>query len=209
MKKIYLLTYTQAIKTSKVIAAHPEIDFADLPDNRLYTVLKHVLLNKILTENFFETTQKINYYKMPYNYCFLNKFYISVSNKPGLVVIAVSTKPIGVDCEFFKNRDFHAILSGFSENVRRVFQTQTNPVEYFYKLWTAAESYFKMQGLTLPIHDIDTKVSFPMTKSFRFLKPQAGCVSIAQKSLEIPQFFLVSVDKTNRLLVKKTRLNKL
>lgn len=209
MKKIYLLTYTQETKAKQIISAHPEVNFTDLPESKLYTVLKHTLLNKVLTENFFETTQKINYYKMPYNYCFLNKFYISVSNKPGLVVIAVSTKPIGIDCEFFKDRDFSTLLSGFSENIRRVFQTQTNPVEYFYKLWTSSEAYFKMQGQTLPIHDIDTKVSFPMTKSFRFLKPQAGCVSIAQKSLEIPQYFLVSIDKTNRLLVKKTRLNKL
>ncbi len=209
MKKIYLLTYAQTINAKATVQSNPDLDFTDLPDKKLYTVLKHLLLNKILTENFFTTTKQINYYKMPYNYYFLSKFYISISNKPGLIVIAVSTKPIGIDCEFFKNRDFSVLLKGFSENIRQVFLTQSNQVEYFFKLWTTAEAYFKMEGLHLPIHEIDTKISFPMVKSYRFAKPQVGCISVAQKSLEIPQFFLVSMDKKYTLSTQKTRLNKL
>ena len=172
-------------------------------------MLKHLLLNKVLTENFFTTTKQINYYKMPYNYHFLSKFYISISNKPGLIAVSISTKPIGIDCEFFKNRDFSVLLRGFSENIRKVFLTQSNKVEYFFKLWTTAEAYFKMEGMPLPIHEIDTKIPFPMVKAYRFAKPQAGCISIAQKSLEISQFFLVSIDKKHTLSTQKTRLNKL
>lgn len=209
MKKIYLLTYAQTTNVKATIQANPDVDFTDLPDKKLYTVLKHLLLNKVLTENFFTTTKQIKYYKMPYNYYFLSKFYISISNKPGLIVIAVSTKPVGIDCEFFKNRDFSVLLRGFSENIRKVFLTQSNKVEYFFKLWTTAEAYFKMEGMPLPIHEIDTKVSFPMVKSYWFAKPQAGCISVAQKSLEIPQFFLVSMDKKHTLSTQKTRLNKL
>ena len=209
MKKIYLLTYTQTTNLKAIVQANPDIDFTDLPDKKLYTVLKHLLLNKVLTENFFTTTKQINYYKMPYNYYFLSKFFISISNKPGLIAIAISTKPIGIDCEFFKNRDFSVLLRGFSENIRQVFLTKSNQVEYFFKLWTQAEAYFKMQGLPLPIHEIDTKISFPMLKSYRLTKPQAGCISLAQKSLEIPQFFLVSIDKKQTLNAQKTRLNKL
>ncbi len=209
MKKIYLLTYTQTTNAKAIIQANLDVDFTDLPDKKLYSVLKHLLLNKVLIENFFTTTKQINYYKMPYNYYFLSKFFISISNKPGLIAVAVSTKPIGIDCEFFKNRDFSVLLRGFSENIHQVFITQANKVEYFFKLWTTAESYFKMEGLPLPIHEIDTKISFPMVKSFRFTKPQIGCISVAQKSLEIPQFFLVSVDKKHVLSTQKTRLNKL
>lgn len=209
MKKIYLLTYAQTTNAKATVQSNPDVDFTDLPDKKLYSVLKHLLLNKVLTENFFTTTKQINYYKMPYNYYFLSKFYISISNKPGLIVIAISTKPIGIDCEFFKNRDFSVLLRGFSENIRKVFLTQSNKVEYFFKLWTTAEAYFKMEGMPLPIHEIDTKVSFPMVKSYRFAKPLAGCISIAQKSLEIPQFFLVLIDKKHTLSTQKTRLNKL
>ncbi len=209
MKKIYLLTYTQATCAKAIVQANPDVDFIDLPDKKLYSVLKHLLLNKVLTDNFFTTTKQINYYKTPYNYCFLSKFYISISNKPGLIAVAISTKPIGVDCEFFKNRDFSVLLRGFSKNIHHVFLTQSNQVEYFFKLWTTAEAYFKMEGLPLPIHEIDAKISFPMVKSYRFLKPQAGCISLAQKSLEIPQFFLVSIDKKHTLNTQKTRLNKL
>ncbi len=209
MKKIYLLTYTQTTNAKAAVQANPDVDFTDLPDKKLYSVLKHLLLNKVLTENFFTTTKQINYYKMPYNYFFLSKFYISISNKPGLIAVAVSTKPIGIDLEFLKNRDFSVLLRGFSENIRQVFLTQSNQAEYFFKLWTTAEAYFKMEGLTLPIHEIDTKISFPMVKSYRLIKPQAGCISVAQKSLEIPQFFLVSVDKKHTLNTQKTRLNKL
>ena len=208
MKKIYLLTYTQTANLKAIVQANSDVDFMDLPDKKLYTVLKHLLLNKVLTENFFTTTKQINYYKMPYNYYFLSKFYISISNKPGLIAVAVSTKPIGIDCEFFKNRDFLVLLRGFSENIRKVFLTQSNKVEYFFKLWTTAEAYFKMKGMPLPIHEIDTKVSFPMVKSYRFAKPQVGCISVAQKSLEIPQFFLVSMD-AHTLSTQKTRLSKL
>lgn len=209
MKKIYLLAYPQATYAKAIVQANPDVDFTDLPDKKLYSVLKHLLLNKVLTENFFTTTKQINYYKMPYNYYFLSKFYISISNKSGLIAVAISTKPIGIDCEFLKNRDFSVLLRGFSENIRQVFLTQLNQVEYFFKLWTTAEAYFKMEGLPLPIHEIDTKISFPMVKSYRFLKPQAGCISVAQKSLEIPQFFLVSIGKTHTLNTQKTRLNKL
>ncbi len=209
MKKIYLLTYTQTTNVKSIVQANPDVDFIDLPDKKLYSVLKHLLLNKVLTENFYTTTKQINYYKMPYNYYFLTKFYISISNKPGLISVAISTKPIGIDCEFLKNRDFSVLLRGFSENIRQVFLNQPNQVEYFFKLWTTAEAYFKMEGLSLPIHEIDTKISFPMVKSYRFAKPQAGCISVAQKSLEIPQFFLVSIDKKLTLNTQKTRLNKL
>lgn len=209
MKKIYLLTYAQTTNVKAVVQANLDVDFTDLPDKKLYSVLKHLLLNKILTENFFTTTKQINYYKMPYNYFFLSKFYISISNKPGLIAVAVSTKPIGIDLEFLKNRDFSVLLRGFSENIRQVFLTQSNQVDYFFKLWTTAEAYFKMEGLPLPIHEIDAKLSFPMVKSYRLTKPQAGCISVAQKSLEIPQFFLVSVDKKHTLNTQKTRLNKL
>lgn len=209
MKKIYLLAYTQTANLKAIVQANSDVDFMDLPDKKLYTVLKHLLLNKVLTENFFTTTKQINYYKMPYNYYFLSKFYISISNKPGLIAIAISTKPIGIDCEFFKNRDFSVLLRGFSENIRKVFLTQSNQVEYFFKLWTTAEAYFKMEGRHLPIHEIDTKISFSMVKSYRFVKPQVGCISVAQKSLEIPQFFLVSMDKKHTLSTQKTRLNKL
>ena len=209
MKKIYLLTYTQTANLKAIVQANSDVDFTDLPDKKLYTVLKHLLLNKVLTENFFTTTKQINYYKMPYNYYFLSKFYISISNKPGLIAVSISTKPIGIDCEFFKNRDFSVLLRGFSENIRKVFLTQSNKVEYFFKLWTTAEAYFKMEGMPLPIHEIDTKLSFPMVKSYRFAKLQVGCISVAQKSLEIPQFFLVSMDKTHTLSTQKTRLNKL
>lgn len=209
MKKIYLLTYTQTANLKAIVQANSDVDLADLPDKKLYTVLKHLLLNKVLTENFFTTTKQINYYKMPYNYYFLSKFYISISNKPGLIAVSISTKPIGIDCEFFKNRDFSVLLRGFSENIRKVFLTQSNKVEYFFKLWTTVEAYFKMEGIPLPIHEIDTKVSFPMVKSYRFAKPQVGCISVAQKSLEIPQFFLVSMDKKHTLSTQKTRLNKL
>lgn len=209
MKKIYLLTYSQTTNAKAIVQANSVVDFTDLSDKKLYSVLKHLLLNKVLTENFFTTTKQINYYKMPYNYYFLSKFYVSISNKPGLIAVAVSTKPIGIDCEFFKNRDFSVLLRGFSENIRKIFLTHTNQVEYFFKLWTTAEAYFKMQGLSLPIHEIDTKISFPMVKTYRFSKPQAGCISVAQKSLEIPQFFLVSIDKKHQLHTQKTRLNKL
>lgn len=209
MKKIYLLTYPQTTNANTLIQANQDVDFADLPDKKLYSVLKHLLLNKVLTENFFTTTQQINYYKMPYNYYFLSKFYISISNKPGLIAVAISTKPIGIDCEFFKNRDFSLLLRGFSKNIHQVFLTQPNKAEYFYKLWTTAEAYFKMEGMPLPIHEIDTKVSFPMVKSYRLSKPQAGCISVAQKSLEIPQFFSSIVGKNHTLSVQKTRLNKL
>ena len=209
MKKIYLLTYTQTANLKAIVQANSDVDFTDLPDKKLYTVLKHLLLNKVLTENFFTTTKQINYYKMPYNYYFLSKFYISISNKPGLIAVSISTKPIGIDCEFFKNRDFSVLLRGFSQNIRKVFLTQPNKVEYFFKLWTTAEAYFKMEGMPLPIHEIDTKISFPMVKAYRFAKPQAGCISIAQKSLEISQFFLVLIDKKHTLSTQKTRLNKL
>ncbi|MDE6441121.1 MAG: 4'-phosphopantetheinyl transferase superfamily protein [Clostridia bacterium] len=70
-------------------------------------------------------------------------FSVSHSSNKGAVVI--SDKPVGIDIEYKKDRNYRVIAKRFSELER----SEINCLDDFLKHWVIRESYIKMKGFTL------------------------------------------------------------
>lgn len=72
----------------------------------------------------------------------LPDFHFSISHSKGLVVAAVSDKPIGADCERIDKIRPHALRRSFTAEE----QLYAASPERFYEVWTRKEAYFKFLG---------------------------------------------------------------
>ncbi len=69
----------------------------------------------------------------------------SLSHSEGLVAVAVSLKPVGIDIEYIKDSDFKAAKRAFSDSELEEFEKldTTEKTDFFFKKWTQKESTFK------------------------------------------------------------------
>lgn len=74
-----------------------------------------------------------------------NGIYFSLSHSGKKGVIAFNESPVGVDLEYFGERDYPAVLSRYTERERQEIIT----AEDFVRHWTAKEAFIKMHGYTL------------------------------------------------------------
>ncbi len=73
-------------------------------------------------------------------------FHISISHSDTIVAVAISDSPVGIDTEKIKNRDFKICRKVCTEKEEVIIKNSNNPLEAFYKIWTAKEAYFKKEG---------------------------------------------------------------
>lgn len=73
-------------------------------------------------------------------------FHISISHSSDLVAVAVSRFPVGIDMEKIKDRDLKLCRKVCTEKDNAIIKNSHNPIEDFYKIWTAKEAYFKKEG---------------------------------------------------------------
>ena len=71
--------------------------------------------------------------------------FFSVSHSSNNGAIVISDKPVGIDIEYKKDRNFRVISKRFSERER----SEINCLDDFLKHWIIRESYIKMKGFTL------------------------------------------------------------
>ncbi len=73
----------------------------------------------------------------------------NISHSNDLVALAIGNKPVGIDIEFMKQRDFYNIAnSSFSEEEAKAIKNTTNDsdkMQLFYKYWTTKECLIKYQ----------------------------------------------------------------
>ena len=74
-----------------------------------------------------------------------NEIYFSLSHSGQKGVVAINDTPVGVDLEYFGERDYPAVLSRYTEREKQEILT----VEDFIRHWTAKEAFIKMHGYTL------------------------------------------------------------
>lgn len=77
----------------------------------------------------------------------------SLSHSKGHAALAVRTQdgPVGIDLERIRARNFVALLPQFAREAEiRWWQTQAQPAEGFYRLWTLKEALLKASGLDFP-----------------------------------------------------------
>ena len=75
-----------------------------------------------------------------------NPLFFSITHSDDSALIATCDRPIGVDMELIRLRNFDATLKRFSERERDEIGADTLK---FLKNWTAKEAYIKMLGGTL------------------------------------------------------------
>lgn len=73
--------------------------------------------------------------------------HFSVSHSKGIVVCAVSDKPIGVDIEFLRTID-PRIIHRYCDDAELAY-LNSDPQTNFFELWTAKEAYTKLIGIGL------------------------------------------------------------
>ncbi len=66
----------------------------------------------------------------------------SIARSDKMTIIAVSQKPVGVDCEKVVKKDYSSELKLFPKSERELIKTE----EDFYHSWTAKESFIKFKG---------------------------------------------------------------
>lgn len=74
--------------------------------------------------------------------------YSSLSHSKNHAILAISHKPVGVDLEFIKDRDFKAHMDFcFSNKQRAKVEKSKEPLIEFYRIWTLKEARIKLFNL--------------------------------------------------------------
>ena len=71
--------------------------------------------------------------------------HLSVSHSEDIIVAAFSDHSVGIDIEYIKERDFHALAARyFNSNEAKKINKESS--EEFYRLFTMKEAYYKLSG---------------------------------------------------------------
>ena len=77
---------------------------------------------------------------------YIDGFNFSVTHTGDTALIAISDKPVGIDAEIIKERDFSSVLKRFTPREQTEIDGDTVK---FLKNWVVKEAYIKMLGGTL------------------------------------------------------------
>ncbi len=84
-----------------------------------------------------------------------DNIHFSISHSGEWVMCAFDDSPIGIDIEIYGNNDSGIVKRYFHEKEFEEFmeKDESEKTSFFYKLWTAKESYIKMvgKGLSIPL----------------------------------------------------------
>jgi 4'-phosphopantetheinyl transferase len=74
-----------------------------------------------------------------------NPLFFNLSHSGDKGVISLSDKPVGVDLELLRGRDYPSIMSHFTEREQKEIKCERDFLEH----WTAKEAFIKMKGATI------------------------------------------------------------
>lgn len=94
-----------------------------------------------------------------------NPLYFSLSHSKNLLVIACSSSPIGIDCEFHKIRKFDTIAKRYYTNEEQRYAE--GDLANFYKVWCQKEALLKTVGIGIRI-DLKSLNSFSYNQGLEF-----------------------------------------
>ncbi len=113
------------------------IDIYELENKDVYGALKRLLSRYIPAPIAISRTEKGKPFIEG------NPLYFSISHSQNSAVIAVASRPVGIDIELVGGKKFERVLARFSERERRYIG---NSALKFCENWTAKEAYVKMNG---------------------------------------------------------------
>lgn len=98
-------------------------------------------------------------------------WHFNISHTDGIIVIAVSDKPVGVDVERIRKADLRIAKRFFTEKeIAYIDELAEKQDERFFEVWTKKEAYLKYtgDGLRVPLESIDVISYCDMYKSLLF-----------------------------------------
>lgn len=96
-------------------------------------------LGGILHKDPYDVKIRYNSNEKPY---INDDIFFSISHTGDLIGVIISSKPVGIDIEAKKNRDFSKIS-------RKIFGCPIDNIDMFYKAWTTYEAIVKCEGVAL------------------------------------------------------------
>ena len=75
--------------------------------------------------------------------------HFNMSHSKDLIVLALSEKPVGVDTEFMKKRDFIKLIRYALSSKESAIYSMENITQEFYRWWTVYEAGIKLEGLNI------------------------------------------------------------
>lgn len=80
-------------------------------------------------------------------------FEFSLSHSGKLIVLALSDRPVGVDVELIKGKDWHLFHRYLTEKEMSMIESADDPAARFFDVWTVREALSKEEGIGLRILD--------------------------------------------------------
>ena len=87
-------------------------------------------------------------------------FEFSLSHSGKLIVLAVDDRPIGIDTELVKEKDWRIFHRYLTEEEMSMIEASRYPAARFFDVWTVREALSKEEGIGLRILDKDFLVDY-------------------------------------------------
>ena len=118
-------------------------------EDQVRSVAAHALMLMKIAEQVNMRIEDIHYTVNEYGKYGLagNHLYFNLTHAGDYVACAISHRPVGIDLEEKRQRDFNLFMSVWSEQEKNQYDLCN--LDSFYRLWTAKESYIKYLGIGL------------------------------------------------------------
>lgn len=107
----------------------------------------HQKLKEILKKEYGYILTELTYNKYNKPYLIDNKYYFNISHSKNIVTIAIDTKEIGIDIEFYNRYNPKYLNQIFSKEEISLISSSSFPQKEYSKLWCMKESLLKCLGL--------------------------------------------------------------
>lgn len=126
-------------------------------DDRLRSVAGRLMINTIAAGKLGTSAPVISLteYGKPY-IAGAEGFHFNLSHSGKYVVLAVSDAPVGIDIEQVIPTAWQDIAQTFGAAERGMLNSSADPLNCFYRIWTAREAFAKEEGIGLTLFDDST-----------------------------------------------------
>lgn len=164
MKKIYIENLEKILINKDLINTFSIYKQKKEQSQKAFSYLYEILLNYKV--NLMNEELTFNEYGKPYLKS--NKIYFNISHSKNLIAIIISDKECGIDIEYINNEKKHydIINKFFTEKEIKNYQEVRFKDNYFYKIWTKKEAYFKFIGTGIKLKQLKLEKKSIQAKSF-------------------------------------------
>lgn len=107
------------------------------------------------------------------------QWHFSITHTAGMIGIAVSNKPIGIDAEKIRNADLRIARRFFTDQENLRIKNSENKSRCFFEIWTKKEAYLKYigKGLHMPLQSFEV---FELSHCLECFEKNGYMVSVSQ-----------------------------